>query len=447
MPDATDARAAIQSARELHHSGGSQDAYRSLSVLFGRGPLPVEDVDLFIEALSLLADLSRAFGASQLEVKLEVCRAQPDDPKALYDAAYDLYEQGQFAVGSALLYRANWLAPGTRPIVTELAGCLEQQLRYGEAALMVDASGLAKTDPFCAYLSGFSWLMSGDLDVPRERLGVLVGVNDESIAFMRDALEGMLARADAVQGAGLALDDHALSAWQAVIDGTVLLHHSPHGHPDPMRGRYAFVADSAGLEREGLERLRAVLRARDSAPARIVNAPDRASRILATAASALMGVPRVDWTPAEAGSALVIAWSLETVENVDFLKAMHDHRPGQHLFAHASSWVDPFSYAPDVTTFLHQTVTSPWTGGAMKFDPDTKQVTRAAPDVRSDEVIAHEILAAQINDTSISTIEHVLAIARALDDTAPRHRSGLGRTSGKRLRQRAGGPVPSNRFL
>jgi hypothetical protein len=100
-----------------------------------------------------------------------------------------------------------------------------------------------------------------------------------------------------------------------------------------------------------------------------------------------------------------------------------------------------------VTTFLHQTVTCPWTGGAMRVDPETRQVVRAPPDPRGDDAIAAEIVAANIIDPSVSPLDDVLAIVRALQGLPPDRGPGLARTGGKRLHQRAGGPVPSNRFL
>jgi hypothetical protein len=448
MPDSPrDVLARIRHARELLAAGKAQDGLRELTSICSSRPDPLADEGSVAEAVALLGDFARTFGDAQLAAKLDACRGKPQDPQALYDAAYDLYEQRQFAAASALLYRANAIAPGQSAIVGELATNLEHQLRYGEAALVVDLSGIAETSPLGAYLSGFHWMMVGDVEKARQRVAGLAGVADARMTFMRDALAGMVARADAMRAAGMALDDRALAAWQAVLSGTLLLHVSPHGHPDPMRGRYAYVGDSAALEREGLERLKALLAARGMLPPRIVAAPDRSSRILALAAASLFGVPLDDRGPADAGPALVVAWTMEAAADVEFLRAMHDHRPGQTLFVHASCWTEPFVYAPDVTTLLHQTVTSPWSGGALKVDPETRSVVPADPDPRPDEAIAQEILTAPASDPSVSSMDEILAIARALDGAAPEHRGGLGRAAGKRMHQRAGGPVPSNRFL
>src|SRR6185436_14133196 len=158
--------------------------------------------------------------------------------------------------------------------------------------------------------------------------------------------------------------EHALTAWQAVINSTILLHESPHGYQEPMRGRYAFLSDRPELVREGIERLRNVLAVSGERLERVVATPSRQSRIVALAAAELLGLPFLDWSPGAERQGLVVAWSLDSVSDGDFLKALHPHGPGQRLFVHASCWTDPFPYAPDVTTLLYQTITDPWTGGA-----------------------------------------------------------------------------------
>lgn len=416
------------------------DVYRALRPVLG-WPAELDDVG-FTGGFGLLAEVSRSLGAAELGGLLDTVARQPDDPNALYQAAYQLYEQGQGSVAATLLDRANRIAPGQPPIVTELSSCLESEFLYGPAALVIDGSGLAETDPMCAYLSGFNHLMSGDVAAARARLPLLEGQTDETLAHVREALRGMILRCEAIQRAGIALDHRALGAWHAGINGAFLLHESPYGYDEPMFGRYAYVSDSPGLQREGLERL-ATLLPRCNAVSRVVSAPDRASRILALAAGEVLGLPVVDWSPGATG--LVVTWSLEHCDG-PFLSDLREHRPETLLFAHASNWVEPCPLAPDVTTLLCQVVTHPFTGGAIRVDPDTQQAEAADPDARSDEACAADILAAAITDPSMSALDDVLAIAEALASVGPEHAPGLQRTSGHRTRQRAGSPVGSARF-
>ena len=195
--------------------------------------------------------------------------------------------------------------------------------------------------------------------------------------------------------------------------------------------------------RQGIERVGRVLADRALLPARVVAAPDRASRILAGATARVLDLPLVHWAGEETAEGLVTVWSMDAVGDAAFLQALKDHRPGQVLFVHASSWVDPFPYAPDVTTYLHQFVTNPYTGGALRVVEG--ETVRAEPDPRGDDALADEIAASGDGDGSRSTIEHVLAVARAISGVEEVHR-GFGRTFGPRLRARAGSPVRSSRF-
>ncbi len=75
--------------------------------------------------MGAFGQVAAAVAGSELAGKVHRVVARPDDPQALYDAAYALYEAGVFGVAATLLHRANGIAPGQKGIVTELAACLE----------------------------------------------------------------------------------------------------------------------------------------------------------------------------------------------------------------------------------------------------------------------------------------------------------------------------------
>ncbi len=436
----------LRLAQDHLSEGRTKEAYGELRGLLSDSN-SLEDDAFAQEALGLLAALSDGFGATEIAGRLRACASQPDNPQALFDAGCALAEEQQFTIAAAILFRCNQLAPAQPPVVTELAACLERQMRYQESALLVDQSGLAEHDPVCAYRSGISWIMCGDRIRARDRARLLrAHAPSERTLFMLGALDGMLTRADAIERAGIALDDFALTAWQAVLSGSLLLHESEHGYPEPMRGRFAYVQDSASFQRLGLDRLRVVLDAIGERPPRVVAAPDRASQILALAAAGMLGLACEPWREADEQPGLFVVWSMESVESDSFLRALHTHRPSQRLFVHASSWVEPFAYSPDFTTLLHQLIAHPWTGGALSLDQATGRLTRSEPDPRSDEALAAEILAQPLPEPGATPVELVVRIARALAPLSEAHAAGAFRTSGHRLYQRPGGPVQSNRF-
>jgi hypothetical protein len=264
----------LASARAKLAAGDEAGAFAALRTLMS-WPGDVDDRSRLAEAATLLSRIAARTAGPEISKAIAAIAASPDDPKTLYDAGYTLYEARLPAVAATMLARANRFAPGQPAIVAELSSALEASLLYGPAALFLAQSGLPDRDPICAYLLGFTSSMAGDLDEARKRVAQIRGSTDSTVSAMHAALAGIVARSAALLAAGIPLDDRALVAWQAAIDGTVLLHESPHGHPDPMRGRYAYVADSPALMREGLERLRAVLGAASIAPASIVAAPDR----------------------------------------------------------------------------------------------------------------------------------------------------------------------------
>lgn len=430
----------IGKAREALENGDSQGGYAELCSLFARFPDVLEEHEKFVQAVGLLADLTRSFGAAALAALLESVRREPDDVQSLYQAAYELFEQGQYAAAATLLMRANRLDPGVAGVVTELVANLHELMFYPQAAQVLDHSGLPEKDPLCAYLSGYSRLMSGRVEEARERLDQLGGELEEPLPQMRDNLAGMVARAQALRAAGVELGPLSLTAWHAVINRCLLLHESPYGYEDAMRGRYAFVSDAASRVRAGLEGLRELLPLVGFAPRRVVAAPGRQSEIVAAAAARFLGLPWLAWRPGLESEGLVVAWTLESVEEEDFLEAVRTYAPAARLFVHASCWTAPFGFSPDFTTLLYQHITDPWTGGCLRVDPKTRDLIDTPPDERDNEELAAEILAAPPEESQLSLelVSRVASVLSALDHAS--------QPSGPRLRQRAGGPVLSNHF-
>jgi hypothetical protein len=429
-------------ARELLTTGDAREALAALRPLLAYPAAP--EGALLREALGLLSEIGEELVGDQLRDLLAWARDH-DDPEALYDAGYALYEQKLHDLAATLLDRANRLSPGSATVVTELAANLEALLLHARAAAVLRASGLVETEPMCAYLYGYNALLSGDLEAARPIAAALRELADESVAYMGGALAGMVARADAVRAAGQ-LGEADLAGWHLALNGAVLTHLSPHGFDEPMRGRYAFFCDSPGHVREGLDRLAVVLGAAGIAPPRVFALPDRSSRIVARAAAQRLGVP---WEPWPAGGddrpGVIVAYDLDLVGSGDALEQLRDHRPGQVLFAHASCWTDPFPYAPDVTTYLYQTNLAPW-DAQLTRDPETGEVKPGEPDDAPEEELAARIVAAAGADESVSTRDELAALVRAARTVPGDAAAGLFRNGGPRLRQRAGSPVRSNRF-
>ena len=440
MTTAATPEAECARARDLLAEGDARDAFAALRPVLGYPAAP--DDALLREGLDVLSGIAAELMGERLAGLLSWVKDRLDDSEALYDAAYALYEQKIHDLAATLLMRANRALPGSTTIVTELSANLEALLLHAHAAAVLRASGLCETDATCAYLYGYNALLSGDVEAARPVAESLRGLADGSLEYMGAALGGMVARADAIRGAS-PLDDRDLAGWHLVINGAVLLHLSPYGFEDAMRGRYAYVTDSYARIREGLDRLGLTLSTAQVPVTRIFSLPDRASRIVARAAAELFDVPYQDFPEGgDEGRALVIAYDLDCAASAGVLERLREHRPGQVLFAHASCWTDPFPYAPDVTTYLYQANVAPWDGGGLMVDPDVQ----AEPDESTEDVLAARIIAATGEHESVSSEQQLAAMVAAARRLAGDSAAGLFRTGGQRLRQRVGSPVWSNRF-
>jgi hypothetical protein len=335
-----------------------------------------------------------------------------------------------------VLWRCLALVGDSEEVVCELISALESALAYRDAvAVLEDHVALRARSFLCRYLYAFNAAMSGRLDVTRAVLAQLDPDSAETSA-LRDTIRGLCDRADRVAGA-CALDDHDLRGWHYVLTGGLVLHQSPYGFDDPMRGRYAWLADSLPRIATGLDRLAALV-APLALPC-VYAPPGRDHEIVAHAASLRMGLPVAPWPAVGVPSpGLIVMYDLACLPSGDVARLVQ-RRPGQIVFAHASPWTTDSPLAPDITTLLYQTIVPPWGAHAI-VDPESRKVSEAAPDDRPIAAIAAELAASPgLDDSELGTDEPdrwATLVARAW----PLH-------PGPRSRLWAGGPVPSSRFV
>lgn len=436
---------AIEESGKLLEAGDVGGAYRALHGVL-RYPAVAAPTPLLREAMNALAAVATQLADEEFGALMGRVAKSPDDVEALFQAGFALYEQEQFDVAATLLSRANRLDPKSKDIVMELAVSLESIGRNAEALAALKEFGSEDESTLIQYLVGFNALMTGDLAEPHAQVKKLEALKGDDVEHFRNALRALLARADAVK-AELSLEGKALTAWHAVLNECVLLHESPHGYDEPMHGRYAYVADSPELMKEGVLALRDLLERADLSPKAVMMTPERESLILGSLAAKVLELPLLPWNETREAGTLIVTWSLSRIKDAAVVESLAVHRPGEILWAHASNWVKPFGFAPDVTTFLYQQVTHPYTGGALTIDPKTQEPSIAEPDTRPIPELLEEILAAEVEEPSAAAplvIERLLESVHALP---PRQTLGIFRDDGPRAIQRLGGPVSSAQFL
>lgn len=414
-----------------------------LSALIEALRWPAKDVsdDDLSDALKLLGTVAGHLGADDLAARAKnasVFRA----PGALQALALELYRARSPSLAATILDRARAAAPNDERILLDLAQALEADFQSAAAIEVLDSAPDAVKKTFMVrWLRAYHGLISGDVELPRRELRELSALPDTRPELVR-TLESMVLRAGALAKV-TPLDVADLRGWQAVMDGSLLLHVSPHG-PDVMRGRYGFLQDSEALCAEGIARLLAVLEGVGERPQRVVLLPERSSEILGRAIAERLGVAAEEWSDGDTRPGLFPAYDLDQLPpNVSHLLA--EHRPGQILFAHATCWTDPFPFAADLTTFQHQHVRAPW-DAQLELDAESREVIESEPSDEPVPELAKKILAEQVTLESLGDVAQVVSLALALRSLGKEDTAGLFRDSGRRRRQRYGSPVKSARF-
>jgi hypothetical protein len=445
--DAANEQAAFERAEAAVEAGQPQEAFSALRpILEYPGTLARRgDQERWKRALGILASAGETIAGPEFRDTVLAAAQDPDQVSALYALGYELYEQRLFGLAATVLARANVLEPGEEPILTEFVAALEGAMKNADACAALRAAPESLRRSFMGqYLLAFNGLMTGDTEEARRMVPALRMWTESDQLYMTSQLEGMLARADALRGVS-SLDDRDLRGWHFVVNGALLLHVSPFGFEESMRGRYSVVQDSYPLILEGARRLAAMLQPAGLSCPRVFMLPDRASAVLAKVMAKLLSCRIETWPEDGAeGPGLLSAYDIDGVSPVA-LRSLVEHRPGQILWSHASCWTDPFPFTPDVVTFLYQRSTPPWEG-QLSYDTATGSVVRTSPSEETVDALAERVLSAELAPDALSdlpALTRLVAVAKTIEGE---HAGGLWLGGGRRRHQRAGSPVPSARF-
>ncbi len=408
-----------------HLSDDPHQAIMLLRSVLSRPGLP-QDGDRLSLLLQAFARVFEAMGLAQLEGLSREFALSLDSVDQAWELAYQAYEVGLHDLAALVLRRAIFSNPDQGHLYPELSANLEELLEYQEAfSTLARAPAEVRKDPLVSYLMGFNAMMIGDVGAAGE---VLPRVESGQQDLARD-LRAMIERAGEIP------EPRGLREWHYIINRSLLLHLSPHGFEEGMNGRYAMLWDTYELMGEGLRLLSRI----GVRPQKIMFANDRASRILGEAACRyLEAKPTRDPELAE----LLIAYDLDSVQDREFVLAAGECREGQLLWSHANNWVRPYPVAADLMTLLYQYNYPPWEPGVPQLDPETDEMKESEGDSRSEAEIAADIIK-EIPDS----VESWGGEAPLTDFARLRLEKLRELGPAQRCRMRAGGPVPSSRFL
>jgi len=115
---------ALRDAEAALTGGDPQRAFSALRPAL-RFPAAPADSAAWARGLALLARIGGAIAGPSFAATAGAAAGEPDNPKALFDLGYLLYEEGLFDLAAAALDRAHGLEPARAVILTELVSALE----------------------------------------------------------------------------------------------------------------------------------------------------------------------------------------------------------------------------------------------------------------------------------------------------------------------------------
>ncbi|MEL6179120.1 MAG: hypothetical protein AAFS10_09205, partial [Myxococcota bacterium] len=262
-----------------------------------------------------------------------------------------------------------------------------------------------------------------------------------------ERIGGMLARADTLDSI-CPLDDEDLRGWHAVITGGVLLHLSPFGFDEGMRGRYAFLQDDTTLCAEAIARLHIVVEATAlHHEPRVLLLDDRPSEILGLGLASALGWPTCPLAEHPQAPGLIVSYDISALEPQTL--GLGVHHPGQALWSHVTPWTQHLPIAADVTTLLAQFIYSPWEGH-LHVEEQTGELIQGPADDRGVETLAAELSCLPLPEVAPKESRQLVEMCQALEALGHPHGAGWCRAKQGVPLQRPqgwrGGPVKSNLF-
>lgn len=412
--------AARASAEEMLAQGRTRAAYQALvAVLVTAAP---EDAG-WDHALQLLVRASEGWAAPMPLQALRLAAETPRDAHAVQGLGAALLDRANKQaslpeLAAAVLGRAHALDPQDEGVLAEAVAARELLGDYSGALRLLRSAPRSASPGFLRhYLEAFACVMTGDVVAAREQARDLVPT-DDSDRFMRQRLEAMFARHEAVKDV-TALDEHDLRGWHFVLSGSLLLHLAPDGESTTgtgVGGRYAHLKDGPALQLEVLQRLETVLAALDRDGMRVWSMDQHESRVLGRAAALRSGMAsQPTLTTSEPG--LILAYDFEAMIP-DVRAHYRSHRPNQIAFAHSLHFRREQRFVPDLVGSLYATREGPWD-----------------PSERDEAALAERIVDASMRDGALDDLGDLVALAvvaeasgvlAALSEAGPREPFWIG---------------------
>jgi tetratricopeptide (TPR) repeat protein len=322
--------------------------------------------------------------------------------KPFYNLGYHFTGVGNYRMAIPFLQRSLALSNNSLGVAMELAIAYTAQFLPEKGMELLKQINLDNNFwalcqlHWCSLLSsqpdGIEEFISNTKKQFKDRLNM----QDKNIAAVFaaiDKLEECLNRYKTVQN-----PEYIIRIWHYIQYGSAILDYFDNSVAENALqvagGRYVAKFGSYKEVKLVISKLEKYLIKLDKVPTTVYILPSRNSEILSKAISKILGVDCIQYirnTPVQNG--LIVAG--DTSEFNDYPELVNI-RGNTVTFALNHNWLDNSLITPDICGFMSQTYIFPWEGGSVKVNPETKQVDKSEPDLRSAEEIAHSIASEEV---------------------------------------------------
>lgn len=373
-----------------------------------QGSVPI---DLLPRVYDLLRQTGELSDASYTE-KATRAASEPENVQILVELGHHLDSMGAPLMAVTLFKRAHDIAPGDIDVLAKFAMGLNT-IELHEEALEA--------------LLGFQHMLEDDYDLRQYLAWTAVKCGKVDLArswadsvhpdWQPVPIHAALERIGKIE-AVTSLSDRDIRGWHMALNGSILLHLSPHGFNEGMYGRYAFVKDAESLCLEGIRRIQLILQDAEIIIPRVFFLPENSkSFVLGMALAQELGCEGVPWpTGGTSKPGILAIYGMEDVRH-STVSQLWTRQKGQYIWAHGLSWTAiPQQFpAPEFITLLYQTRISAWDNWSIGQKMEARVDEADTVDKAALELLVKRLCNVEVEEISTADMNELLALTRASD--------------------------------
>lgn len=317
--------------------------------------------------------------------------------KPFYDLGYHFIEVGNFPMAIPFLERALVLSKNSLGVAMELSIAYTAQFQPEKGMELLKQIDLGNNFwagcqlYWCSLLSNQPDGIEEFISSTRMKFKDSLDMRDRNTIAIYSALgklEECLLRYKTIEK-----PEYIIRDWQYIQYGGAILEYFDNKiAEDALQvagGRYVAKFGSNSEVKTVISKLKEYLVKLERFPEAIYMLLGRNSEILGKAISKVFGVNCTQYNRNEpVQNCLIVAGNTSDFNDYPEFVSI----TGNTLtFALNHNWLENALISPDICGFMAQTYNFPWEGGSLKINPETNQMDKSEPDLRSAEEIAESI--------------------------------------------------------